>query len=103
MKKERDYNRFTKAELADFLNKHGDDFKYSINPYNAILEARAKDVMDQINMVLTQNRKLIEKFGDDSIPMQEKVEINQKIHENYKITDSLRKKSDKLYRELWEG
>lgn len=94
-----DYNSFTKAELVSFLNKYGDDFKYTHKPYSIMLNERQDRVFDELDKLSKENDRLLAKLNN-SID-EDKFKIVSYLQGNYEKWDKLHKQLDK-YSKLLE-
>lgn len=89
-----DYNYFTKAELVDFLNEHGDGFKYISKPYLIILEGKIEKKHKEIEKLLAENDALIGKLRNAL--GEERIRLSIKLQENHEKFRKLNKELDKL-------
>jgi hypothetical protein len=53
-----DYSIFTKAELVEFLDEHGNDFKYSTKPYQIILDNKIEKLNKEIEKNINRSEEL---------------------------------------------
>jgi mevalonate kinase len=90
-----DYNQFTKTELVEFLNKHGDDFKYITKPYLIILEEKIENTHNKIDGILEENALLIEKLEKVTTD-KEKIKISMELDKNHALWNKLILELDKL-------
>lgn len=97
------YNQFTKAELADFLNKYGNDFKYITKPYQVILEEKIDKLHTQVEELLHQNETLISVLKDEDLTAEKRMEASVGLSKNHEIFNTLNKKIDKLHNIMMEG
>lgn len=97
-----DYNYFTKAELVSFLNKHGDDFKYTTKPYQIILEKKIKDIENNIERALQENTFLIEQLKNTEPCIGEAMKIGVQLNENHETYRRLERKRKELCKLMWE-
>lgn len=97
------YNQFTKAELAGFLNKHGNDFKYITKPYQVILEEKINKLHNQVEKLLERNENLISILKDENLPTEERMEANAGLSGNHELFNLLNRKIDRLHNMMMEG
>lgn len=97
------YNQFTKAELADFLNKYGSDFKYITKPYQVILEEKIDKLHTQVEELLHQNETLISVLKDEDLTAEERMEASVGLSKNHEMFNLLNKKIDRLHNMMMEG
>lgn len=97
------YNQFTKAELAGFLNKHGNDFKYITKPYQVILEEKINKLHNQVEDLLKQNESLISILKDDTLPAEERLEASVELSGNHNKFNVLNNKIDYLHNMMMRG
>lgn len=97
------YNQFTKAELAGFLNKHGNDFKYITKPYQVILEEKINKLHTQVEELLHQNKNLISMLKDEDLTVEERMKASVGLSGNHEMFNTLNKKIDKLHNMMMEG
>lgn len=98
-----DYNQFTKTELANFLNKHGDDFRYITKPYQVILEEKIDKLHTQVENLLKQSETLISALKDDSLPAEKRMKASMGLSDNHEMFNTLNKEIDKLHNIMMEG
>lgn len=95
-----DYNQFTKTELANFLNKHGDDFRYIAKPYLVILEEKMERLFEEIEKIHEHNDLLLKQLD---LADGNKLDIHIQLMENHKKWDKLNKQRDKLSKIAYGG
>ena len=90
-----DYDYFTKTELVSFLNKYGEDFKYSLKPHHVMMEERQKKIFAELDELHIENGLLIEKLI--TAPTSQKIAISRELDKGHKKWQSLHDQLDKLY------
>ena len=53
-----DYGVFTKTELVEFLNEHGENFKYSTKPYQIMLDKKIEETNKKIEQNINKSEEL---------------------------------------------
>lgn len=97
-----DYNQFqfTKAELANFLNKYGDNLTSINKPYQMILEDKINKTFDEIDKLNKENslltKELLKATGGRMIT------ISMEIDKNHRKWEKLNLELDKLTEQLYK-
>lgn len=60
--KKHDYNIFSKKELALFLQKNEDNFRYITSPYDIILDQQINDTLEKIDENIKYGKALIKEY-----------------------------------------
>lgn len=90
-----DYNHFTKTELVAFLNRHGDEFRYTTKPYLIIIEERQNKLYKELELLQKDNERLLVEMRD----LKEKADIVRFLNKS-KEMDKNHKKWEKIHQEL---
>ena len=81
-----DYSIFTKDELASFIKKHENNFRYIESPFDIMIDGKMDDIMKKIDKNLDGAKKLRGEYEQTNDGLKYMIE-SKKNHEKWQRLD----------------